>query len=133
MKNSRAISCANTWKSKEINKLSDLKENLLRNQVDKESIDIYINLEYNMIINKYNKKIKKIQSDKNNEIDIINKEKKKAIQYLIESRIYLENANIDPQYIKNQSNIKYNKINDKFNNKKNNIKKPLRGNIIEII
>jgi ABC-type lipoprotein release transport system permease subunit len=118
-KSNRALKCATNWKIREINKLNDIKQHMLKmNEFDKEYIDKYINLEYDKIIDKYNQKINK--NNKNDENDKINKEKKKAISNLIESSIFLESSNIDPNYIKKKSNEKFNKINTLFDEKKKN-------------
>jgi hypothetical protein len=130
-KSSHAFVCINNWKKREISKLSILKEDMIRmNEFDKESIDIYINLEYDKIINKYNDKIEKNNSNKVNIDKEMEKKRKKAINMLIESRIYLENSNIDMNYIKNKSSENYDKINTTFNTGKNKIKKKELLNIL---
>lgn len=115
MNSSKEINVYNNWKIKEVDKLIKLKEDMIRNNIDKNIINIYMEKEYEKINEKYNIKVEKYYKNQNkkkeNNNSIINK-KKKALNLLIKSKLTLEQYNINPEYIKINSEKQYNKINN---------------------
>jgi hypothetical protein len=79
-KTPKTITTYNNWKTKEINKLLKLKEDMITNNIEKKLIDIYMEEEYKKINDKYNIKIEQYYKNqekvtKNENIKSINNKK----------------------------------------------------------
>lgn len=77
---------AENWKKKELLKIELIKKELIIKNADALIIKNYIDEQYDIIINKYNEKIKQYEYKKNNNV----KPDKKAIKNLIQNIKILE-------------------------------------------
>ena len=109
----KTINMYNNWKTKEIKKLIQLKEDMIINNIEKKLIDIYIEEEYKKINDIYNMKVdtyyknqEKMKEKKDNTLT----KQKKAINLLIKSKMSLEQFKMNPNYIKMKTDKQYDKI-----------------------
>jgi hypothetical protein len=109
----KTINMYNNWKTKEIKKLIQLKEDMIINNIEKKLIDIYMEEEYKKINDIYNMKVdtyyknqEKMKEKKDNTLT----KQKKAINLLIKSKMSLEQFKMNPNYIKMKTDKQYDKI-----------------------
>jgi hypothetical protein len=112
----RSITMSENWKKREIKHVLELRDEMLANNIDETLIKKYvdeqyykINQEYESKINKYLEKQRK-QENKNLEKDIKQK-RKKAIQFLLKNKDFLEEKGANKEYIKKYVDTQYNQIN----------------------
>jgi hypothetical protein len=115
----RSITMSENWKKREIKHVLELRDEMLANNIDETLIKKYvdeqyykINQEYESKINKYLEKQKK-QEDKKLEKDIKEK-RKKAIQFLLKNKEFLEEKGANKEYIKKYVDTHYNQINQLY-------------------
>ena len=115
----RSITMSENWKKREIKHVLELRDEMLANNIDETLIKKYvdeqyykINQEYESKINKYLEKQKK-QEDKKLEKDIKEK-RKKAIQFLLKNKAFLEEKGVNKEYIKKYVDTHYNQINQLY-------------------
>lgn len=118
-KQSKSNIRANNWKKKEIENVIILRDQMIAKNIDKPLIDEYldeqyerINKEYEERINKYNNKK---QTEENQIINDNKKKRKKAINFLLLNKKFLEDNGTNPEYIKQYVDSQYEKINKRFN------------------
>ena len=124
---SRGLILANSWKKKQLAILSQVKEDMISQNISNNIIDEYVNTEYNNIEKKYNQKIEKQKNNNSEKIKKIKSKQRKEIKVLIQSKLFLENNGININDT-NEFNQKYQEINEEYkqktkllNIKKNNI------------
>ena len=100
------------WKKKELNKLEIIKNELINKKTDEQIINNYINERYDIIINKYNDKIKKYELSKEN-IDLKKKEKK--LKKILIKNLMILDGKIDNNLIKEYADKEYYNITNKIN------------------
>jgi len=100
------------WKKKELNKLEIVKNDLINKKIDDQIINNYINEHYEIIINKYNDKIKKYELNKEN---IDNKKKEKKLKKNLIKNLMILDGKLDNNLIKEYANKEYNLIINKIN------------------
>jgi hypothetical protein len=109
-KNSRINKIATTKKNKKINELLQMKETMINNNIDEQTIKNYINEQYKIINENYQKSInKKIDPTK-----VMNKKREDAVNFLLKNKIFLEQSNADPEYIKEYVRKQYEDINNTY-------------------
>lgn len=102
---------ATNKKNKKINELLKIKDIMINNNIDNKIINKFIQDEY-LIINKiYDKSI----NQKKNINKIINKKREKAIEFLLKNKNFLEQNNVNPEYIKIYVEKQYEDINNTYN------------------
>ena len=112
------IKNATIKKNKKINELLKMKETMIEQNINDEIIKKYIEEQYEIINNEYNKNINK----KINPVKIMNKRKEKAVEFLIKNKLFLEQNKVKQEYIDLYVNKQYEDINKTYVIK-NNIKK----------
>lgn len=116
-KNNSTNNSANNWKRKQISQVLEIKSVMESNGSDSKDIELYIADEYKRIDKIFKLKIEKHNNENNvkNEIKKLNKWKKKELNNLIQSKIYLENNNIYNDYKYNKCyQFRYDEINNKY-------------------
>jgi hypothetical protein len=119
-KKSRALIIAENKKAQEIKHVLELRDEMIAHNIDKKLIKKYIDEQYEKINQIYEKKIKKHQENelnkqtKNMEKEIKIK-RKKAIEFLLKNKTYLEEKKYNPDYIKKYVEKQYNEINQIYN------------------
>lgn len=109
-KNSRIIKIANNKKKKKINELLKIKDEMINNNIDEQIIKKYIDEQYININFIYEKSI-------NKKIDIniiMNKKRNNALEFLIKNKKFLEENNIDSEYIKEYVKKQYEDLNKTY-------------------
>ena len=112
---SRAVTLAKNWKKKQIDNALYLRDQMIENKISQVLIDDFLNKEYERINKKYEEKIKKANNNQNE--NSIKTARKKAIEFIIKNKTFMEENNIDPEIIKQYTNKHYNFINNKYSNK----------------
>jgi hypothetical protein len=112
LKNSKIIKIANNKKNKKINNLLLLRDEMINNNIDDQIIQKYINEQYEIINTEYQKNINK----KGDTQKIMNKKRDDALQFLFKNKIFLEQNNANPEYIKEYVKNQYNDINKTYEN-----------------
>jgi len=119
-KKPRALIIAENKKAQEIKHVLELRDEMLTYNIDKKLIKKYIDEQYEKINQVYETKIKKYQENelnkqtKNMEKEIKIK-RKKAIEFLLKNKTYLEEKKYNPDYIKKYVEKQYNEINQIYN------------------
>lgn len=109
-KNSRIIKIATTKRNKKINELLQLKETMINNNIEEEIIKKFIDEQYTIINDIYQKSINKKKDDKK----IMNKRREDAIKFLLKNKSFLEQNNAEPEYIKEYVRKQYEDINKTY-------------------
>jgi len=109
-KNCKIFKIANNKKNKKINELLQLKECMVSNNIDEQIIKNYIDEQYKIINIEYQININKKGDTKK----IIKKKRDDAINFLLKNKIFLEQNNASPEYIKNYVIKQYNDINKTY-------------------
>jgi len=113
----RSIVLANNWKTKELKLLNILRKEMITNKIDEQLIKEYVDEQYTLINKKYENKIKKY-NDKINvdakETKITKSERKKAIEFIIKNKKFLEENGAPIEYINNYVEKHYESINNRF-------------------
>ena len=113
----RGVILANNWKTKEIKLLNILRKEMITNKIDEQLIKEYVDEQYTLINKKYENKIKKY-NDKINvdakETKITKSERKKAIEFIIKNKKFLEENGAPIEYINNYVEKHYESINNRF-------------------
>jgi len=109
-KNSRVNKIATTKKNKKINELLQIKETMINNNIDEQTIKKYVDEQYEIINKNYEKSINK----KTNPKKIIDKKREDAIKFLLKNKSFLEQNNADPEYIKEYVEKQYDDINKTY-------------------
>ena len=109
-KNSRIIKIATTKKNKKINELLQIKETMIHNNIDDKIIKKYMDEQYTLINDNYQKNVnKKINPKK--EMD---KRREEAIKFLLKNKCFLEQNNAKPEYINEYVKKQYEDINKTY-------------------
>lgn len=119
-KKSRALIIAENKKAQEIKHVLELRDEMLENKIDKKLIKKYVDEQYENINQVYEKKIKKHQEKElNKQTKNMEKEvkikRKKAIEFLLKNKTYLEEKKYNPDYIKKYVEKQYSEINQIYN------------------
>ena len=109
-KNSRVIKTANNKKNKKISELLQMRDQMINNKIDDQIIKKFIDEQYEIINNQYQKNINKKSDDKK----IIDKKRNDAIQFLLKNKKFLELNNATPEYIKEYVKKQYEDINKTY-------------------
>jgi hypothetical protein len=121
----RGIILANNWKKQELEYVLILRDEMLLNKINNNLIKQFLDEEYNRIteeyenkINKYNKKHLPSKQNK-----IIKSKRKKAINFLLQTKTFLENNGASIEYINKYINKQYTEINNTYvlNDQTNNL------------
>lgn len=118
-KQPRGVTLANNWKAKEIEKLYNTKEEMLKNNIDKTLVDDYANEELENINKKYDERIDTYNKNKlKNDLKKFKRKQKdnikKEIVNIINSEIIYEKLGINKKTIKKIIDNEKNKINKKM-------------------
>jgi len=113
----RSIVLANNWKTKELKLLNILRKEMITNKIDEQLIKEYVDEQYTLINKKYENKIKKYNDKINinsNEIKITKSERKKAVEFIMKNKKFLEENGAPIEYINNYVEKHYESINNRF-------------------
>lgn len=116
IKQSRALTMANNWKKKEVDKILFLRDEMVSKKIDSKLIEEFVNEQYEVINQKYQNKINK-HNNPNNKKELINAMKtkrKKAINFLLLNKQFLEDKGISPEYIQKYVDKQYEEINELY-------------------
>jgi hypothetical protein len=115
-KNSRAVTMANNWKKKEVDKILCLRDEMLSKKIDNKLIEEFVNEQYEIINQKYEKKISKnnMNNNKKELINAMKTKRKKAINFLLLNKQFLEDKGMSPEYIQKYVEQQYNEINELY-------------------
>jgi hypothetical protein len=109
-KNSRIIKIATTKKNKKINELLQIKETMIHNNIDDKIIKKYMDEQYTLINDNYQKNVnKKINPKKD-----MDKRREEAIKFLLKNKCFLEQNNAKPEYINEYVKKQYEDINKTY-------------------
>ena len=109
-KNSRIIKIATTKKNKQINELLQMKETMIDNNIDIQTIKKYVDEQYEIINQNYQKSINKNK----NPSKVMNKRREDAVKFLLKNKNFLEQCNANPDYIKEYVRNQYEDINKTY-------------------
>lgn len=112
---SRSETLANKWKQKKLTDILILQDAMVKNNIDKDTIEKIINEKCNEVDEIYkqkvNKTVKKPEPKNVEHNKDIQLKKRRALKSLLRDKVELEKQNIDPEYIKNHIDRQYQKIN----------------------
>ena len=114
---SRSVTLANNWKSNELKLLNILRKEMITNKIDEQLIKEYVDEQYTLINKKYEDKIKKYNNkEKNLKVNpkITKAERKKAIDFIMKNKQFLEENGAPIEYINNYVEKHYESINNRF-------------------
>lgn len=117
IKHSRTLTMANNWKKKEVDKILFLRDEMVSKKIDNKLIEEFINEQYEVINQKYQNKINKHNSVNNSRKEVINTMKtkrKKAINFLLLNKQFLEDKGISAEYIQKYVDKQYEEINELY-------------------
>ena len=116
--NDRSIILSKNWKKRQLEELTIIKNEMIKNNVSEDLIQKYIDEEYESIEQKFNEKINKYLLNKEKNKDKTKNEKKqqknKSIDFLIKNKTFLEKQGVKPDVINEYVNLEYNKITKMF-------------------
>jgi len=135
----RAIVLANTKKTADIKKLLGLRDEMTSNNIDPVLIKNFIDEEYDKINKTYENKIRKCNEKQKNNLETkitkeVKQKKKKAIEFLIKNKNFLEEHGASKEYIIKYVEKQYTEINEYYN--ETNFTKPdfdLDNNLADFI
>lgn len=116
IKKTRGETIAENWKKKELKHVFELRDEMEENNIDGKLIKKYLDEQYEKINKQYENKIKKYQDtqlkkqNKTEDKETKNK-RKKAIDFLLKNKDYLEEKGYNPEYIKKFMDKQYEEIN----------------------
>lgn len=119
IQNSRILTLAKNKKQKEINNILILRDEMLANNINEKLIKEFVDEQYKIINDKYQKKINKINTKEKEQDKQIKKKREKALNLLLKNKSFLELTNVNKKYINNYAEKQYNEINKKYIIEKN--------------
>lgn len=116
---SRVLTIAKNKRNREIKYVLELRDEMIINKIDQKLINKYLDEQYIKINQEYEEKIKKYQENKlKKQTKLIEKElkvkRKKAIEFLLKNKVYLEEKGYKSEYIKKYVDKHYNEINQNY-------------------
>lgn len=122
----RGILLANNWKKKELETITILRDEMILNKINNNLIKQFLDEEYNRITQEYETKINKYNKKQlpNKENKIIKHKRKNAINFLFQTKAFLENNGASPEYINKYIEKQYTEINNIYilNQENNDLK-----------
>jgi hypothetical protein len=116
----RTIIIANNKKQNSIKNILLLRDEMIYHKIDDNLIKQFIDEQYNIINKEYDEKIKKFE--KNNDVKSkkirlteIKKKRKKAVDFLLKNKFFMEEHSVNKESIKNYVDKEYDEINKYYN------------------
>ena len=110
----RSVILAKNWKKKRIEEILYIKNEMIKNNINEELINNYVDEEYKKIEERYGERIKKFLDNKDNNTNYSRQKKQKEIEFLLGNKRFLENQNVKMEVIEKYVNTEYEKINNKY-------------------